>query len=44
MDPEILAKLPEGALGQLRAQRDADSDGYISRAEFLAPGRIAIHP
>ena len=44
MDPEILAQLPEGAAGQLKVQRDADNDGYVSRAEFLAPAKVAIHP
>lgn len=44
MDPEILAQLPEGVAGQLKVQRDTDNDGYVSRAEFLAPGKISIHP
>jgi len=44
MDPEILAQLPEGVVGQMKAQRDTDGDGFVSKAEFLAPGRIQIHP
>ena len=44
MDPAILARLPEGAAGQLKFQRDTNNDGFVSRTEFLAPGKIAIHP
>ena len=44
LEPEILAQLPAEAVGQMKAQRDTDSDGFVSRAEFLAPGRIQIHP
>jgi Ca2+-binding EF-hand superfamily protein len=44
MDPEILAQLPEGVPGQLKVQRDTNNDGYVSRTEFLAPGKIEIHP
>ena len=44
MEPQILAQLPAEAIGQLKAQRDTDADGFVSKAEFLAPGRIQIHP
>jgi Ca2+-binding EF-hand superfamily protein len=44
MDPEILAQLPEGVLPRLKDERDADKDGFVSHAEFMAPGRVQIHP
>src|SRR5262245_41100970 len=44
MDPAIVAQLPEGVLGQLKVQRDTNQDGYVSRTEFLAKGKVQIHP
>ena len=43
VEPQIAAQLGE-AIGQMKAQRDTDNDGFVSLAEFLAPGRIQIHP
>jgi hypothetical protein len=43
IEPQILAQLGE-AVGQMKDQRDTDADGFVSKAEFLAPGRIQIHP
>ena len=42
MDPAILAQLSDDAVGQFKAQRDVDNDGYVSRNEFLAVGRVEI--
>ena len=42
VDPAVLAQLPDDAIGQFKAQRDTDNDGYVSRDEFLAPGRVEI--
>jgi hypothetical protein len=42
LPPDIVAQLPEGAVGQVMAQRDADKDGFVSRAEFLVPAKAQI--
>lgn len=42
VDPAILAQLPDDVIGQFKVQRDADKDGFVSREEFLAPGRVEI--
>ena len=44
LDPEILAQVPAETIPLMKDQRDTDGDGFVSLAEFMAPGRIQIHP
>src|SRR5262245_57453407 len=44
MEPQLLAQIPAEAIAQIKDQRDTDHDGFVSKAEYLTPGRIEIHP
>src|SRR5262245_18610508 len=43
MDPEILAQIPAEDIPRIKDQRDADGDGFVSHAEFMAPGKVELH-